>query len=208
MSNELAKRLRAARKAIHPEMTQKDVAQKFGRHASAITLWENGTNSPSPMQLLELSKMYNVSLEWLLGEDVPQVSRHAPSAKGVMHSVPVVPMIALLRWKWDVVAELLQTGVAYPENTAAAVVVPNDALNTTCPFGSYAVISKAHTPDHGQVVLVAMNRVAEPVLRRFVREGGDELLIADDVRYPTYRLSDGAQIIGRVTEVTIRKMLH
>ncbi len=45
------------------------------------------------------------------------------------------------------------------------------------------------------------------MLRKYVREGGDDLLVADDTRFPTYRMDEGVQIIGRVTEITIRKML-
>jgi SOS-response transcriptional repressor LexA len=40
-----------------------------------------------------------------------------------------------------------------------------------------------------------------------VREGGDELLMADDMRFPTYRFKDGVRVIGTVTEVIIRRTL-
>lgn len=45
------------------------------------------------------------------------------------------------------------------------------------------------------------------MLRKYVKEGSDQLLVADDMRYPSYRLNDGAKIIGRVTEVTVRRVL-
>ena len=49
--------------------------------------------------------------------------------------------------------------------------------------------------------------VSEPVLRRYIREAADEYLIADDTRYPTFNLESGARILGRVVEVTLRKIL-
>lgn len=54
-------------------------------------------------------------------------------------------------------------------------------------------------------MLAAVSRAGEPVLRRYVKEGPDELLIADDTRYPSYRLRDGIRILGRVTETTVRR---
>ena len=113
----------------------------------------------------------------------------------------------MARWHWDVVVELLQTAVAYPPQTAAAMLVASDALTSACPTGCYAVISKGHVAEPGQIVLAIINKASEPVLRKYVREGGDDLLVADDTRFPTYRMDEGVQIIGRVTEITIRKML-
>ena len=57
------------------------------------------------------------------------------------------------------------------------------------------------------IVLVSIGRASDPVIRKYIREGRDDLLVGDDMRFPTYRLSEGAKIIGRVTEVTIRKTL-
>lgn len=57
-------------------------------------------------------------------------------------------------------------------------------------------------------VLATAAKSDEPVLRKYVKEGGTELLIADDMRYPSYKLADGAKIIGKVTEVVIRRILN
>lgn len=113
----------------------------------------------------------------------------------------------MARWHWDVVVELLQTAVAYPPQTAAAMLVSSDALTSTCPTGCYAVISKAHVPEPGQIVLAIISKASEPVLRKYVREGGDDLLVADDTRFPTYRMDEGVRIVGLVTEITVRKTL-
>lgn len=59
-----------------------------------------------------------------------------------------------------------------------------------------------------RMVLAMAAKNSEPVLRKYVKEGGTELFVADDMRYPSYRLDEGAKIIGRVMEVTIRKILN
>lgn len=56
-------------------------------------------------------------------------------------------------------------------------------------------------------MLAVISKASEPVLRKYVREGGDDLLVADDIRFPTYRMDEGVRIIGLVTEITIRKSL-
>lgn len=204
----LAQRLRAARQALHPTVTQRDVAKRLHLSPSAINLWEAGKTQPSAEDLAELSQWYEVSADWLLGVDSNiKPHRTRPGAPPPLHTVPVVPLVALLRWQWTAVQELLQTAIAYPQNTAAGVMVSSDALTSACPTGCYAVISKAEVARPGQIVLAAVSRAGEPVLRKYVREGGDELLIADDTRYPSYRLRDGIRILGRVTETTVRRRL-
>lgn len=203
----LAQRLRAARQAIIPEVTQRDVAKHLALSPSAINLWEAGKTEPSASALAELSRWYRVSCDWLLGvEGGKQSASSTPPAPGV-HTVPVVPHSAIARWHWDAVVELLQTAVEYPAKTAAAVQVSGDAMASVCSPGSYVVISKGDVAGPGDVVLAVIGKSNDPVLRKYVREGGTDLLVADDTRFPTYRLEDDVSIIGRVAEVTVRRLL-
>ena len=201
----LAQRLRAARQAMHPPVTQRAVAKRMKLSPSAINLWEAGKTEPNAHDLAELSNWYGVSTDWLLGVESKAVVQ--AKQKNPLWTVPVVPPSAMVRWHWDAVLELLQTAVAYPPLTAAAMLVSSDALTSACPTGCYAVVSKGHNASPGQIVLAALSKVGDTVLRKYVREGPDELLVADDMRYPSYRLNDGAKIIGRVTEVTVRRVL-
>jgi len=209
MKTLLAQRLRAARAAITPEITQRDVAKRLGLSFSAVNLWEAGKTEPSAAAIAELAQWYNVSTDWLLGVEskAPNIVHHTKDDPPVW-TVPVVSPSALVRWQLDAVSELLQTSVAYPPGTAAAILVTSDALTSSCPTGCYAVVSKGHKTDSGQIVMATTGKASEPVLRKYVVEGADSLLVADDMRYPSYRLDDGAKIIGRVTEIVIRRVLH
>lgn len=204
----LAQRLRAARNAIHPEITQRQIAKEMDVSPSAVNLWEAGKTEPSATDLAKLSARYKVSTDWLLGVDegksvVRKEQHDAPD----IYTVPVVAPSSLVRWHWNTVSELLQTSSSYPAQTAAAMLVSSDALNSICPNGCYAVISKGHQAEPGQIVLATVGQSTEPVLRKYIREGNDDLLVADDMRFPSYRLADGVKIIGRVTEITLRKTL-
>lgn len=202
----LAQRLRAARQALHPPVTQRAVATRMSVSPSAVNLWEAGKTEPSAHALVELARWYQVTADWLLGIE----ESHRPVKQAVkppMFAVPVVSPSALARWQLNIVNEMLQTSVAYPPGTAAAMLVDSDAMTSTCPTGCYCVVSKGHPPRPGQVVLAQVSKAGEPVLRKLIREAGDELLVADDTRFPTFRVNDGAHIVGRVTEVTVRKIL-
>ena len=202
MTSLLAQRIRAARMAVHPAITQREFARGMDLSASAVNLWEKGKSEPSAADLVKLAQWFDVSVDWLLGVGAKPAAR---SAKTAIHVVPVVSSGALGRWSWDAVSEYLQTAVLYPPQTAAAILVVSDALSSACPAGAYAVVSKAHPTPPGSIVLASLGRASEPVLRRLVHEGRDDLLVADDNRYPSYRLDDGAKVIGRVTEFTIRR---
>lgn len=208
MKSILSQRLRAARGAIFPEITQRQIAKEMDVSPSAVNLWEAGKTEPSPSQLAKLSARYKVSTDWLIGVDTAVKHSKQESLSAPVYVVPVVTPNALVRWHWETVLELLQTSVAYPPHTAAAMLVSTDALNSTCPTGCYAVVSKGHNASPGQIVLATIGKATEPVLRKYIREGNEDYLVAEDTRFPSYRQSDGVKIIGCVTEITIRKTLN
>ena len=49
------------------KMTQSDLAKKVGVTRGTIANWESGTSNPSLEILLELSRMFEVSVDYLLG---------------------------------------------------------------------------------------------------------------------------------------------
>lgn len=205
MSN-LSQRIKAARTAMHPPVTQREVAKRLGLSPSAVNLWERGKTEPRPTELTELAKWFGVSVDWLLGVDVTPPAE-IRRGKAPLWTVPVVAAYSLVNWRWGAVTELLQTAIAYPPQTAAGVLVASDALTSSAPAGAYAVVSKSHPTPPNSIVFAAVSRAGEPVLRKLVSDGGNQLLVADDARWPTVRLQDGVRIIGRVTEITLRKTM-
>lgn len=204
MSKVLAARLKSARHAMHPPITQREIAKRFRVTPGSVSLWESGATEPRSEVLAQLAGIYGVSVDWLVGLDEKRVAR----VKGMpLHSVPVVSPQSLAKWRWDAAVELLQTSVLYPPGTALAVLVSTDALTSSCPTGAYAVVSKAHSPTPGCIVAATAGKVSDPILRRWVQEGGNTLLMADDARWPTVRVADGTRVIGKVVEVTIRRRL-
>ncbi len=54
-------------------LTQKEVAEKLGIHQSNISDWENDISRPEYEKLIELARLYEVSVYDLLG--VPETDR-------------------------------------------------------------------------------------------------------------------------------------
>ncbi|MCL2081851.1 MAG: helix-turn-helix transcriptional regulator [Oscillospiraceae bacterium] len=49
--------------------SQKQLAQKLGVSRSTVGMWETGRSSPNPFELKELSKVLNVSVDYILEID-------------------------------------------------------------------------------------------------------------------------------------------
>lgn len=53
-------------------MTQRDLASRVGVSATAISQWERDENEPKSKHLIEISKVFNISLQFLTGESKVQ----------------------------------------------------------------------------------------------------------------------------------------
>jgi len=60
-------RIRIMRKSLG--LTQADLAKKIGVTKQAITTYETGIREPSFRNLIKLSRVLNVTTDWLLGEN-------------------------------------------------------------------------------------------------------------------------------------------
>ena len=61
----IADRIRFARE--QHGMTQTDLAKKLGISRSAVNLWEMSMSSPSLANIIEMTKIFGVSADYLLG---------------------------------------------------------------------------------------------------------------------------------------------
>lgn len=77
------------------QLSQKELARKIGVSDSAVCFWETGVNEPKASYLLQLSKFFNVSLDYLLGlEDdfgtkvgmVPNVTQYSEEERKLIEN--------------------------------------------------------------------------------------------------------------------------
>lgn len=62
----LCEKLTQARKAAG--LTQADIAARLSVSRQAVSRWESGQSKPSTERLLELARIYDVSLDWLCSD--------------------------------------------------------------------------------------------------------------------------------------------
>ncbi|SRR5579884_412316 len=67
----IGKRLRLAREQAG--LSQGQVAKKLGLHRPSITETEAGRRKASPQELVELARLYDVSIDWLVNADTDEV---------------------------------------------------------------------------------------------------------------------------------------
>jgi len=122
MKSQLSQRLKSARMAITPPITQRDVAKRLELTPSAVNLWEAGKTEPAASHLAEMARWYQVSTDWLLGVDSSDtIAKVSKKGTPTLNSVSVVSPMLLVRWAWDTATELLQTTLAYPPNNSGSI---------------------------------------------------------------------------------------
>lgn len=68
---EVGARLRAARDAVTPKLTQQDVADHFRINKNTVSAWEKGRGAPDIYVLRELTKLYGRSGDAMLWGSAP-----------------------------------------------------------------------------------------------------------------------------------------
>ncbi len=90
----LEKRIYEQRKKLG--LTQKDLGDALGVSKVSICYWEKGIKKPSTKNLIELTKILNVSLEYLIGNDAYVVASEDESY-GLMMTKEEINVIEELR---------------------------------------------------------------------------------------------------------------
>ncbi len=60
------------------ELSQEELSEKLGVSRQAVSRWEMGTAEPSAQNLLELSKLFGVSVDYLLKDELGENERETP----------------------------------------------------------------------------------------------------------------------------------
>lgn len=53
-------------------LTQKELAKLLGYEQTIVSMWENGTRDPNVQTLIELSKIFDCSIDELVGNEIIQ----------------------------------------------------------------------------------------------------------------------------------------
>lgn len=107
----IGERLKEAR--IYCDLKQSEVAARMGISAQALSSWENDRNRPNPEDLLELSRIYEMPIDTLLGN---------PSAK-VKGLPKELPLLSAYNRAPAAIQDIIKTALApYMSGEKAGVV--------------------------------------------------------------------------------------
>ncbi len=140
-------RLKKLRKSAG--MTQTDLADHLNKSSSAVRMWELGANEPDINTLVQLSAIFDCSLDYLLCRDA------ILGKEGAVRSS--VPVYRLSEFKKDADPEYYQTiPPDYLEGNAAYIICLNDtdALLPWIPNGATILIRLQESCLDGQLVLI------------------------------------------------------
>lgn len=192
----------------HGYDTQAALAKALFVNQTAVSQWERGVTTPSPSILLKLSKMYNVSTDYLLGNDsrdqrpdnfVPyQPTGTVPVLGRIAAGVPISAV--------EEVEGYEPVTVSDPENCYYLRVDGDSMIGAGIQSGDLVLIRQQPTADPGQIVACKVNG-DEATLKRFRKQGETVLLMPENPNYepivvPAKDFETGyAQIFGVAIEV-------
>jgi transcriptional regulator with XRE-family HTH domain len=126
--------------------SQEDFAEKLDVSRQAISRWENGTALPDAQNILQISKLFNVTADYLLNDDyegetdISAVEEAAEEAKPLAkkkHPHWLSICLIILLSACAIIAVLHQEPHTHPELTR---VVENEIAPTCTVEGSYEIV--------------------------------------------------------------------
>lgn len=133
-------------------MTQNDLAAKFGKSGSAVRMWELGANEPDINTLVELSSIFDCSLDYLMCRDAVLGKEGAVRTNIPVYQLSQYGTDSEPAYYKSILPEYLDTGFSY-------IMIQNDdaAMLGLLPKGALVLIRKQESCMDGQTVLFRLN---------------------------------------------------
>ena len=215
------KRLREAREAIVPKLTQEGLGKKFDPPVSrnAVSRWESDTDMPETDKLPTLARAVRETVDYLLtgrGKRSSSNTEQGPEIKG---RVPLISWVQAGEFSQVVdnfhpgdAEEWVETTVPIHQHTYALRIRGDSMTNPhgepTFPDGSVIVVEPDAIGDLpqmlGQYVIVKRNGDGEATFKKLVQDAGRYYLKPLNPQYPTLELKESDIFCGVVRERVMR----
>lgn len=157
-------------------MTQKQLAALLGKSESAVRMWELDRNEPDITALLLMSKIFECSIDFLLGNQVPA---------GDGYSRPGIPYFS----KYNVLTQEAEGTIHLSKNAMKnssqyfGLTVPDSAMSPLFQPGELVIIQPQDACFNGQHAAVMVSG-EDAVIRRLRFQGDGILLQPENAQYP------------------------
>lgn len=191
--------LRAARKA--KGLTQTEVAKAIGLTQNGYSYWENGKAKIDKDQLLKLAALFEVSVDYLLGNtETPASSAvRVPVLGNVAAGIPIEAVTDIVDYE-EIDAALARTGEFFGLRIKGASMEPR------MKEGDVVIVRRQDTADTGDTVVVLVNGDSATVKK--IKYGPDGITLLptnpafDPIFYSAAEVEQlPVRVIGRVVEL-------
>ena len=150
---------------IKNKYTQEDIANKFDMTKTGISYWENGKSEPSLEAIEKLAELFNVSIDYLLGNS------NTENDYGIMHNrtnvIGVVPAGVPLEAIEDIIGEI-EYPSRFEDKEVFALQIKGDSMNKVLPDGSIGLFEKTDVLENGQIGAILVNGY-DATVKKFYR---------------------------------------
>lgn len=197
-------RLKQARE--NKGLTQAQVSKLVHISDKSLSRYETGASSPDPDTILKLATLFNVSTDYLLGNDNNAITHHF-SKKGikipvlgrVQAGIPVEAVQEVLDYE-EITEEMAATGDFF------ALYVRGHSMEPTFCEGDVVVVRQQSTADSGDIVVALVNG-DDATIKKFKQTPNGIALIPindafDTLFYSPKQIEElPVRIIGKVVEL-------
>lgn len=191
--------LKAARKA--KGLTQTEVAQAIGLTQNGYSYWENGKAKIDKDQILKLAALFEVSVDYLLGNtELPASSGvRIPVLGDVAAGIPIEAVTDIVDYE-EIDATLARTGEFFGLRIKGASMEPRMRE------GDVVIVLRQETAETGDTVVVLVNGDSATVKKIKIGPDGITLLPTNPTYDPMFYTAAEVEslpvrVIGRVVEL-------
>ena len=144
-------KIKEARKAS--KLTQRQVSEALNVTAATYSRYENNLIQPDPQTLLKISKILNVSVDYLLGAEPQQPSSQGvkiPVLGRVVAGIPIEAVTDILDYE-EIPAAMAASGEYF------ALRVQGDSMAPRIKEGDVVIVRKQQEVENGEVAIVLVN---------------------------------------------------
>lgn len=183
-------------------MTQAEVAKIVGIGQSGYSFWESGRSKIDNESLTKLANFYNVTVDYLLGEDATstKLAVKVPVFGDVAAGIPIEAMENIVDYE-EIDAALAATGEFF------GLRVKGSSMEPRIREGDVVIVRKQSDADTGDTAIVLVNGDSATIKRIKKEPDGSLWLIPNNPAYDTKHYSPEeirdlpVSIIGKAVEL-------
>ncbi|MDR1615640.1 MAG: XRE family transcriptional regulator [Syntrophomonadaceae bacterium] len=180
-------------------LTQASLALMLNVSQQAVANWEGGKSLPDTGLLIQLARVFQISLDFLLEQDTPSLKTNSDSVR--------IPVLGVVRAGYGTLAYEELSGYE-PANVPSAknyfyLRVQGDSMEPRIKDGDLALVKRQPLLENGDLGVVVYGE-GEGTVKKFIRKGSSVVLQPFNPLYETVILEkdelERLYIIGKVVE--------